>query len=441
MINSMQIKALITKANNIFVTDFIAAIRSKNLRVLQPIVLFSSMILSMALTFLSSIFTARGLGPINYGDYKYIITVWSLLTLIMTFGLFTSGSRTLVLESDLQKSRQISGTIILISIIMGMIISLLTALIAYPLDYLFHVNVSDIMTPLAPLTLILPLSQSLYLILQSTNQIYLLALLTAAPSIVYLVFIIVLSAIKQITVITVLLSQQFSSLLIILIILVSIKPSLNSFKYWWNEIKKHHKTYGFPVYLGSLAGVGSTYINRLSISYWVDNTAIGFFSLASSLVEPLKLLPNAVATSSFRSFATRAKISKKILLSTIILTLTSFVVAIFFFGKPLSWIYTTKFQEVGPMARALGLGSIFLGFGDLFNRFLGAHGKGKSLRSAAYANGIATVACILIFVPLIGAWGAVIAVIVPNGIYLFQMYLSYRKYSQTIVNDENWTSD
>lgn len=426
----MEIRALITKANAFFVNDFILAIRSKDSHILQPIALFGSMVLSMVLTFVSSIITARALGPNNYGDLKYIQTVWSLLTLVITFGYFHSASRVLVLENDLQKSREISGTIIFLSLIMGMIICLVIVVMAYPLDYLFHANVAKIMVPLAPLILIIPLGQSLPLVLQSTNQIYLLAILNGTPSFFYIVTIMVLSRIKYISTSSVLLSQQLTMLIVIIFIVIYMKPSLNSIKYWWSEIKTHHKTYGFPVYRGALAALGTGYLNRLGISYWVDNTAIGFFSLASSLVEPLKLLPNAIATSSFRNFATRQRISKKILLATIFVSFASLLVAIIFFGAPLSWIYTTKFNEVGPMAKALALGAIFHGFGDLFNRFLGAHGKGRSLQNAAYANGIANVAGIFIFVPLLGAWGAVLTAIIASGIYFLQMFLSYRAFSQ-----------
>ncbi len=430
----MEIRAFFAKANYILANDFVLAIRSKNPRALQPIALFGSMVLSMGLTFLSSIITARSLGPSNYGDLKYIQTVWSLLALVITFGYIYSGSRVLVLESDIQKCRAISGTIIFISLIMGMIICLVTVLIAYPLDYIFHVNVAKTMAPLAPLILVLPLSGSLSLILQSTNQIYLLAILTGTPSTLYMVTILVLSAIKHISTSSVLLSQQLTTLIVIIFVLVYIKPSLNSMKFWWGDIKTHHKTYGFPVYRGAFVSLGPGYLNRLAISYWVDNTAIGFFSLASSLVEPLKLLPNAIATSSFRSFATKPRISNKILLATIILSFASLVIAIVFFGTPLSWIYTTKFNEVGPMARALGLGAILVGFGDLFNRFLGAHGKGKSLQNAAYASGIANVAGILVFVPLFGAWGAVMTAIIAGGIYFMKMLLSYRTFSHKTIS-------
>jgi O-antigen/teichoic acid export membrane protein len=432
----MAIKAILSKANLSLYNDFILAIRAKNPAALQPIVLFGAMVISMGLNFISSIFTARFLGPGNYGDFKYIYTVWSLLTLVVTFGYFYSGSRVLVLENDADRCRQISGTLILISIIMGIIISLVTALIAYPMDHIFHVNLANLMIPLAPLILIMPLSQSLYLILQSTNHIYLLGILTAAPSALYMISIFVLSEMKQISIISVLLAQQLTLLIVIIFILVYIKPSIKTMKYWWGEINKHHKTYGLPVYRGALAGIGSTYITRLAISYWVNNTAIGFYSLASSLNEPLTLLPNAIATSSFRSFAKKPKISNKILLATTIISLISLVFAFIFFGTPLSWIYTTKFIEVGPLARALSLAAILLGFGDLFNRFLGAHGIGKSIQNAAYANGIVSVICTFIFIPLIGTWGAVLAMIIANGMYFLLLLLGYRTFSRKKFTEE-----
>jgi O-antigen/teichoic acid export membrane protein len=426
----MDIRVFIAKARHTFINDFILPIRSRNPSTLQPIALFGSMVLSMGLTFLSSIITARMLGPNDYGNLKYITTVWGLLALGVTVGYFYCGSRVLVLEGDTQKCREISGTILIISLIMGTIICLITLLISVPLDYIFHVDLAYIMIPLAPLIVILPLNQSLYLILQSTNQIYLLAILTALPAALYLVSIYLLSALKQITISSVLIAQQLTILIVIIFIVIYIKPRLRLIKFWWSEIKTHHKTYGFPVYLGALAANGTTYLNRLSISYWVDNTTIGFFSLAMSLVAPLQFIPNAIATSSFRSFAKRSRIPKKIIITTIALTIASLIAAFIFFGKPLSWIYTTKFSEVGPMARALSLGAIFIGFGDLFNRFLGAHGRGKSLQRAAYANGIASIVCIIIFVPFLGAWGAILGVVIPNGIYLLQMWLSYRKFCQ-----------
>lgn len=391
------------------------------------------MVLSMGLTFLSSIITARLLGPSNYGNLKYIQTIWSLFALVIEFGILYSASRVLVLESDIQKCREISGTIIFISLTMGFIIFFVAELIAYPLDFIFHANVAKIMTHLAPLILILPLSQSLYLILQSTNRIYLLAVLTAVPSTLYLAAILILSTTGLISTSSVMLSQQITTLIVIIFILVYIKPKIKSIKFWWIEIKKYHKTYGLPVYRGAIAGVGSTYVSFLAVSYWVNNIALGFYSLASNLVQPLTLLPNAIATSSFRSFASKPRISNKILQATIFISIASLIGTFIVFGTPLSLIYTTKFSEVGPFARALSIGAILLGFGDLFNRFLGAHGKGKSIQNAAYANGIVSVVGILILVPLFDVWGAVITTIISNGIYLLLLLFSYKAFTKEYV--------
>ena len=396
-------------------------------------VLFGSMVLSMGLTFVSSVITARLLGPVNYGDLKYIQTVWSLMTLFGTFGLFYSGSRVLVLEGGVGEFRRIAGTMLFISIVIGVLICLATMMLAYPLDHLFRVDAARIMVPLAPLMVALPLSQSLPLILQSTNQIYVLSVFMSVPSVIYMLLVWLLAATGQISTGAVLLAQQLASVVVIVGVVIFIKPSMRSMDIWWREIKRHHRTYGLPVYRGGLASTGTDYLNRLAISYWVDNRAIGFFSLATSLVEPLKLLPNAIATSSFRSFATRQRISGRVFMATVVFSVVSFALAIAFFGKPLSWIYTTRFNEVGPMARALAVGAILGGFGDLFNRFLGAHGRGRSLQNAAYANGIANVAGIVVLVPLFGAWGAVTSAIVAACVYFVKMYVSYRRFKPTAV--------
>jgi len=435
----MRIKILIVNVRN-FLKESISAIRSKNPRVLQPIALFGSMVLDMGLMFISGIITARLLGPANYGDLQFIRTVMSLLTLVVTFGIFYSGSRVLVTEADPQKCHEISGTIVFISFVMGLIVCVAMAALIYPADYFFHTNVGHIVIPLLPFFIGLCLDQALPLILQSTNRIYLLAIYSCAPAFLYILVTVTLSLLKLISTSSVLITFQVTTLLVNLLIVAYTKPSLVSIKYWWEEIKKRNKSYGFPVYRGALIALGTGYLNRLGISYWVNNTAIGFFSLATNLTEPLKFLPNAIATSSFRRFAGETKISRKILLTSIAITLASLVVALVFYGAPLAWLYTSKFIQVSPMARALSVAAIFMGFGDMFNRFLGAHGQGKPIQNAAISFGVANALGIFVFVPYFGVWGAVITSVLAGSVYLLQMYLSYRRFnlkiSSQVVKEE-----
>lgn len=424
----MEIKAAIKKAQNLLTRENLTNLGSGNSKLLQSSILFGSMIVTMGLSFVTSIIVARNLEPTLFGDLKFIQIVWSLLAVIITLGYFHSGSRVLVIENDPQSLREITGAILTVSIVMGVIICLISIILANPIDQIFNSQVSTIMIAVAPFGIIIPLTVALPLILQSTNKIYTLSLFNSLPSIFYLLCLLVLAGINKVTVTSVIVTQQVTTLVVIIYVIIVLKPSLIKIRYWFSEIRKQNKTYGGPVYRGSLANVASSYVNRLALSYWVDNTAIGFFSLATSLVEPLKFIPTAVATSSFRGFASQQKISRKVILATAIFTLLAFVAAFIFFGTPFSWFYPESFSEVGTIARILSFGAVMHGFGDLFNRFLGAHGKGKELMSAAYIVGVVNVVGFLVLVPAFGTWGAVATLVLAGGSYFLFTFIFYRKF-------------
>lgn len=426
----MQIKAAINKAQSIFSRENLQNLKSNDRKFLQSSVLFGSMFLSMGLTFISSVVLARNLGPELYGDLKFIYIVWSLLALLVSFGYFHSGSRVLVINDDNQKIREITGTILSIAFIMGILISLVSLLIANPLDKIFTTQIAVGMMSVAPLLIFIPITAALPLILQGTNKIYHLSIYKLLPEVIYLFCIIILAYLGRISPINAIISKQLSIYIVIFFIVISIRPSFKAILVWWREIRTQNRSYGGPVYRGSLANVASSQVIRLSLSYWVDNTAIGFYSLARSLVEPLKFVPNAVATSSFRSFASQTRISKRVLIATVAFSITSLFFALLFFGKPLSWIYTDSFAPVSAIARVFAFSAILHGFGDLFNRFLGAHGKGNELRNAAYLVGLVNVVGFFILVPRFGTLGAVITTVLASITYFLFIYNSYRKYAR-----------
>lgn len=401
-------------------------------RGIQSLVLFSSLFGAMGFSFLGSIITSRILGPVYYGDLKFIQTQWMLLSLVSTFGFFQSGSRVLLLETDPKSAKQIIGVTLVIALIMGIVIGLATSIMAYPIDYVFHTQVATIVLALAPLIVGLTLRDSLYLILQSTNQIGLLAALSLLPTLFYLIALFTISKMMPLTTEIALAIQQTTLLIVVIAVIVVISPSFGSFRHFFQKIQEENKKFGFPIYTGSLANSATVYINSLAISYWVDNTAIGFFSLASTLTEPLKLIPNSVATSSYRSFSSQKKVSKKILWLTIILSTFSLVVAWFFYGKPFLWFYSVSFASVGPMARIIALGAIAFGFGDLFNRFLGAHGQGEKVRNVAYLNGVVNVLGFIFLTPLLGVNGAVITSVLGGLSYFIFMFISYKRFISSL---------
>lgn len=402
---------------------------SLNHKILQSTLLFVSMALSLGSTFLASVVTARMLGPEKYGDLKFIQSIWSLINVLLTFGYLQSGSRLLATIDEKKYSEELVGTVIIIAFLMGIGMMSVVIILSYPIDYFFNTKLKHTLFYLSPLIIVLPLRQALSLVLQSLNKIYYLSLLNVLPTSIYLLIIFIFSKISDLSTGLVLFLQQSTLFIVVFPLFFLLKPSVRSFTSWFTKLKDENKHYGNEVYKGSLASVATSYINRLAIAYWVDNKAVGFYSLALSLVEPLKMIPISVASSSIREFAKSKSISRKIILSTSVISLLAFIGALVFFGDPLSLIYSKDFSVTGQMANFTSVGAILYGFGDFFNRFLGVHGRGKSLKKTAYLVGLINCLGIFILVPLFGAWGAVITSVVVGISYLFFMSISYIKYT------------
>ena len=257
----MRIKSAINKAQNIISRDFLHNYKSVDSRFLQSSVLFGSMVLTMFLTFISSILTARYLGPELFGDLKFIYIVWGLLALLVTIGYFHSGSRILVIHDDNQKFQEITGTILSLAIGMGIIISILSIIIAYPMEHLFDTQIATEMVSVAPFLIVLPIAEAIPLILQGTNKIYRLSIYRLLPEIIYLICIIFLGNLGRISPHSAIIARQSAVVLVVTFIVISIKPTFRAIPFWLREIRKQNKSYGGPVYRGSLANVASSYVN------------------------------------------------------------------------------------------------------------------------------------------------------------------------------------
>jgi O-antigen/teichoic acid export membrane protein len=393
--------------------------------------LYMAMIAAMGASFLSSLITTRVLGPAGYGDVKFIQTIWTLTTLLAMAGYQHTGSFVLLKEKDQRSGREIIGTIIVWAVGTGVFIGLFCALAAHPIDRIFGTDLARLLIVMSPFAIVMPLQSALLLVYQSTNQIYRLAFLNTLPVLLYLLSVLVLPE-AWVSTGTILFLQQITIFVVVAGLVVAAKPRFASMRKWGGEIRKAHRSYGTPIYVGSVAAVATGQLNRLAISYWVDNTAVGFYSLASTLTEPLKMIPGVVGTSSFKEFANQRHISAKVTRATIVASALALVVAFVFLGKPLEWLYTEAFAAVSPMARVAAFGAVLYGFGDFYNRFMGAHGRGAALRNTALMVGAVNVLGFFIFVPLWGAWGAIAANLVVGFVYPGVMYWHYRKYTRSL---------
>ena len=201
------------------------------------------------------------------------------------------------------------------------------------------------------------------------------------------------------------------------------------------EIWFYNKTYGFNVYFGALFSTGSSALTGLLISYFgINNSGVGFFSLALTITEPLGFIPNVIATTHYKDFSTEKSIPRKLTLITLAVTLSAMIVCWILVGPFVKYFYGPEFRAVIPLTFIVSFGVIMGGFADFFNRFLGSHGQGKALRNSAIIVGIFAMIFNVTLIPLLGETGAAYTTIFSALIYILTMLWFYKRLVNKLAN-------
>lgn len=398
-------------------------------RISQAIVLYGSMVLSMGLSFIGSMFTARYLIPEDYGGMKFIMTLWYFLNIIISFGFFHSAGQALLKERDADAIKEIIGANLLAAFMMGSVLCVVIFSIASPIQNIFGIPISSELRITAPLLLFAPMKDAFALIFQATNRIGLLAILNSLPPLLFVGLLMILPSIWTPNVLNIIYAQNIAYFFTVIMMIYILKPSLRDLKKNFKKIIAYQKSYGTPVFVAMLSAVATQQINRLGIAYWVDSASIGFFSLANQLVEPVRLIPSTISITAFKEFSKQEKIAGKIIWLTIFATICVLLFVILMLGKPLAWFYPPEYvRNIASLGVVASFGVAIHGFGDLFNRFLGSHGQGSDLKIAAFIVGGFNILGFLVLTPIFGVWGTISSVLLGNCAYMIVMLIFYKRY-------------
>lgn len=388
--------------------------------------LYSVNLIAMPLTLVTSILLARYLGPEKYGNYKYIINICSLLAVIVNVGLFQSASRALLLNNDKTKSGQIYGATLFLTLWLSLIMSIGLGIIAVFNDDAETKSGLIAILPFAFVFLIIRITE---VMLRADNKITLLSQFKVGSPLLYLLATLLLFfLLKTNSVNHVIWGYVASQIICAIYLVLRLIISFSNIKTRLQELWSLNKTYGFYVYLGSLFSIGVAHLNPVLVGLFSsDNTGVGFYSIAIAITSPLAMIPVTVATVFYRDFTNRSSVPPKLLLATLGL---SFVALLFLcvIVKPfVNIFYGNEYDMVVPLTLIASIGTLFHGFGDFYNYFFSANGKGKLLRNTAVIVGIGTLLTNLLFVPDHGAYGAAFAKVAGGLIYFMTMLIYYFK--------------
>ena len=391
----------------------------------KVLTMYGASIIALVLGFLVSIFNSRILGPESFGDYKFIETVGRFIASLVSVGFFISLSRLLAINKEKTKERKYVGLFIKIFLGVSVIGMLLFFCFSFIEPHFFQNQLGPKFRVFFFIVPVIVGTTALREILKGMHQIYSLSVLGLIQSLVYLILIYFLNEILEIDVDWVILTFYGIGLLIVLAYLVLLKPDFGFKKDLTQELMDENRFNGRPIYFGSLAGVATTHIAGFSISYFMDNTQVGFFMLALTICSPILMVPSVMGTVFFKQFATLRSIPNKVFYFSIASTLAALVVFYLIIEEVIVIFYTEAYLPVADISKYLIIAFIFHGLGDLFNRFLGAKGEGKILRNTAYLVGIVNILGYIFLIKLFETNGAILTKILASGLYMVVMLINY----------------
>lgn len=393
----------------------------------QVIILYVSTMIGTLLGVLSSIVNTRYLDPLDYGNVRYVQNIINFIASILLFGYFLSGSRLLALSDDIKRSAEIRGCMILI---LG--VALIFLMLATGINYFFQTKqygVADLFLISLPVCAQPLLLNYLNTTAQGDNHIGRLALTRCLPPLLYIPIAYLIFTHYGASASLMILLQWGSAVIIYISIIFSTKPSFNNLHKIFHELNQENKTYGFHLYTGSLVMVTSGYLAGIFLGIFnEDNINVGFYTLAMTITGPLQMLPAIIGTTYFKKFATQSCIPSQVLKATMLLSVGSCVLFILIIYPLVKFLYSESYAVVGIYAAWLAVGFSLHGIGDMFNRYLGSHGQGKSIRNSSFACGSFKIFGFCVLVMVWDIVGALVTVIISNMIYFVCMIIYYIKF-------------
>ena len=397
----------------------------------NTIILYLSSLLSVLVGVGTSVVNTRSLSIEEYGDVRYINNFLSFFASLFLFGFFVSGARLLAITPDIQVRRRINGAMVLVLCVASLITMLCIVICYYTHSLWSEGNVSVLFLYSLPICFAPLLLNYVNNTFQGENRIINLSIARCLPGILYLIIAVVLYQYIAVTSAWMILLQNGLVLLVLLGNIIYTRPLFRQIKETIHQLMEENKRYGLHVYVGSLFAVSFGYLAGISLGVFGENNIqVGFFMLASTISSPLAILPAITGTSYFKQFANEQRISNRLFLFTVCISLLSLLAFVALVYPMVIFLYDHSYLDVAWIAAFLAVATTIHGFGDMLNRFLGAHGRGKDLRNGAFACGFILLLGNVVFVYYWGINGAIATRILSSSAYLLAMSWYYRNYTK-----------
>ena len=396
---------------------------------------FIAQIVILIIGIATSIIIARVLGPEGKGLYSLAILLPTLMATLTNFGI--SPATVYLTASGSYDRKQIFGNNILFSLVIGAI-SLTIGLVV--VLFLKETLLPGLPMPLAlvgmfvlPLTLLVENLQKIFIGMQKILTANILSIIYFSLSLVFI--LIALFGFRS-DVLGVLIASILSLLVATIMVVLWLNRTLRGVRFSLNfPYIKSTLSYGLKAHLGNILGFLNLRADVFLVNFFINPTAVGFYSISVNIAEKLWLVSRASSTVLFPKVAAEKNEQKRKEFTPIIsrtmflITVSGALILFFIVEKIIVLLYSPQFlSSVRPLQ--ILLPGIAVGGADSIL----AHdiaGRGKPLVNS-YISIIALIVNIILnisWIPKFGIEGAAWASTISYGLTFVGRVLIYSRIS------------
>ncbi len=392
--------------------------------------MFASRVLCMAISFITTVFVARRLGPSNFGQLSYAVSYVGIFSILSTLGIDNILYRDLI--NNPENKNKLLGSAFIIKLFAGII----TTIIVIISTFLWkQSDVSKLLILILSGTFIFNAFQIISYEFQARVK-------SKYPSIIIFAVTVILNLLK----ILVIISKKGVIYLALILLLESI---LYAFFYWFAYKKKIEKNIfkwefdknimftilkdSWPLIFTSAFSLLYARLDQVLIKYLIDAKSVGIYSSAVTIAEVWYFIPTIIMSSVFPAMINAKKFStdiyykriRKLLLFLFILSIGVAVVTTIFAPLIIKIIYGNAFLNGTMILKIYVWANIGIFIGSVVGNYLIAENKKFQLAFINFVPMVINVILNIIFIPKYGIVGSAYATLIsyilgPLSVLLFK---------------------
>lgn len=386
--------------------------------------LLTSTLIMIALQFAVTTLLTRTMSPEGYGTYKLILNTNLLLQSCLTFGIPVTISY--LLTSDEGNVSQYVGAGLrtaVISCAIGVAVCMILMVIQQNTNLYIVDNIALALSPLCIIPVLIYYSEYFCI---GTNKITLLSKLKVFIQILLVGALLVCwAAFSKVELWMALSVYTAANAIVLIYVFKNMGTSIKLNRGLFKKVLDTNKTVGLHTYIGSVFSVVSARIMVVLLDAFITKGEYAIYSLAITIAVPLGPLISTLGSVMYKRFNKLEKMSKKLIMLLVSITAGAAVVYCVGVNLLTTVLFGEYYRASIKFACAIGIGSLMVGLGDVFNRFIMAKGKGKYIRNAAIISGVINIGLAAALIADMTTVGVTIARVSSNIAYLVAIVVAY----------------